>query len=322
MIGLADFKRFGILGMNRRNSRYTLVQNPRRLYPLVDDKLKTKALLESHELPTPPHYFSITRNFEIKFLRQLKHLSEFVIKPARGTEGRGILVIVDRVDGKWKKSSGELLSAEDIEYHAANILAGLYSLGGVTDQAFLEFRVRSHSVFRAVAYRGAPDIRMILYRGVPVMSMLRIPTKASDGRANLHQGAVGAGIDMAQGVTLGGVLRNRFVDIHPDTRARIGGIEIPFWNDILEIAVKTYPVFKLGYFGIDFVIDQILGPLILELNARPGLSIQLANRKGLRKRLDQVDSFGAHPEQMSWQDRLELSRRLNSLRNSGLDFHL
>ncbi|MRR31196.1 alpha-L-glutamate ligase-like protein, partial [bacterium] len=45
----------------------------------------------------------------------------------------------------------------------------------------------------------------------------------------------------------------------------------------------------LGYLGVDLVIDRDRGPLLLELNARPGLAIQLANRHGLRTRLDQVD---------------------------------
>ena len=84
---------------------------------------------------------------------------------------------------------------------------------------------------------------------------------------------------------MGGVHHSILIDRHPDTQVPIAGIRIPFWENILETAAKTFDVFKLGYIGIDFVIDQILGPLILELNARPGLSIQLANREGLLPRL-------------------------------------
>ena len=39
---LDALRREGILGINGRNARYTLKANPRRLYPLVDDKLRTK----------------------------------------------------------------------------------------------------------------------------------------------------------------------------------------------------------------------------------------------------------------------------------------
>ncbi len=310
MICLNPKKKFGLLGMNHRNGWYTLLRNPRHLYPLVDDKLKTKQCLEAHQLPSPELYFSINHNFELKFLREIKFLKEFVIKPARGAEGRGILVLVGKVGTKWQKASGELLSMDDIEYHVSNILAGLYSLGGLDDQAFIEYRVRSHVAFRSVAFQGVPDIRVILYRGVPLMCMLRLPTKESDGKANLHQGAVGAGLNMLEGVTLGGVHHSLLIDRHPDTQVPIAGLKVPFWESILETAAKTYEVFEMGYIGIDFVIDQILGPLILELNARPGLSIQLANREGLLPRLKAIDAYGPGVEELSGERRLEISREM------------
>jgi len=310
MLSLRDFQRSGLLGMNRRNACYTLAKNPRKFYPLVDDKLKTKERLYAYQLPSPELYFVIQHPFEVKYLRELKYLKEFVIKPARGAEGRGILVLVDKQGAVWKKASGEELSIDDVEYHVSNILAGLYSLGGTSDTAFLEYRVRSHIIFRSVAYRGVPDIRVILYRGVPVMAMLRLPTRESDGKANLHQGAVGAGVNILSGTSLGGVHHNRLIEKHPDTGGPIAGIQIPFWNDILEIAAKAHEVFNLGYFGIDFVIDHLLGPMILELNARPGLNIQLANREGLLPRLNAIDSFGKHIEEFPWQRRLEVSRKV------------
>lgn len=310
MLTFKTFRENGLLGMNRRNACYTLACNPRKYYPLVDDKLKTKELLYSHQLPAPELYFTIRQPFEVKFLREIKYLREFVIKPARGAEGRGILVLVDKQEKEWKKASGECLAIEDVEYHVSNILAGLYSLGGTSDIAFLEYRVRSHIIFRSVAYQGVPDIRVVLYRGVPIMSMLRLPTRESDGKANLHQGAVGAGVNMLEGVSMGGVHHNRLIDKHPDTGVPVAQIRIPFWNDILETAAKAYDVFKLGYFGIDFVIDHLLGPLILELNARPGLNIQLANRGGLLPRIRTVDSFGKSLEMLGWQRRLEVSRKI------------
>lgn len=300
----------GLLGMNRRNGLYVLQNNPRYLYPLVDDKLKTKELLEAHQIPTPELYFSITGNYELKAIREIKFLKEFVVKPARGAEGRGIVVLVDKQDKLWRKASGEVLSSEDLEYHVSNILAGLYSLGGTDDRAFIEYRVRSHNCFKKVAYQGVPDIRVILYKGIPLMCMLRLPTKQSDGKANLHQGAVGAGVEMLEGITLGGVHKNKLIDIHPDTQAPIEGLKIPFWNDILEIACKIYDVFPLGYIGVDFVIDHILGPLILELNARPGLNIQLANREGLLHRLNALDEVPMNPRELKWYDRMEVSQKM------------
>lgn len=312
MFGL-PFPKAGLLGMNRRNAEYILERNPRKYYPLVDDKLKTKQLLERHGLPVPPLYFEINYEFELKMLREIRHLREFVIKPVRGAAGRGILVIVGRQGHLWKKANGKLLSIDDIEYHLTNILAGLYSLGGTDDQAFIEYFVRSHPAFRHLAGQGVPDIRIVLYRGVPVMSMLRLPTQQSDGKANLHQGAAGAGIDMSKGVTLGAVHKNRLIDMHPDSGLPVAGLHIPFWDTIVETSVKISEIFKLGYMGVDFVIDSLLGPLILELNARPGLNIQLANRTGLLPRLKAVDRWGPDVEKFPASKRLEIMHQVTLL---------
>lgn len=302
--------RSGILGMNRRNADIISVLNPRKYYPLVDDKLKTKELLEKYHLPTPELYFSISGNYELRMLRELKFLREFVIKPARGAEGRGIMVIVDRQEKEWLKASGERYSAEDLQYHASNILAGLYSLGGSDDRAFIEYRVRSHAIFKKYAYQGVPDMRIILYKGVPLMGMLRLPTKQSDGRANLHQGAVGVGIRLEKGETFGGVHKGAVASIHPDTQQPLAGLKIPFWDQILEIASKLYDVFHLGYIGVDFVIDHLLGPMILELNARPGLTIQVANRQGLLTRLNVLERMIVDAPPRGWEERLALSHKM------------
>lgn len=301
--------------MNPRNANYILLHNPRHLYPLVDDKLKSKELLHQHDLPVPELYFTLSSNYELKAIREIKFLKEFVIKPARGAEGRGIWVLVDHQNKEWRKASGETVSSDDMVYHISNILAGLYSLGGRDDKAFIEYCVHPHAQFKNLTYQGVPDIRIILYQGIPVMAMLRLPTKESDGRANLHQGAVGAGIDMRAGKTLGGVHRNHIIDIHPDTQMPIAGFKIPFWKQITEVSSRIYDVFRLGYIGVDFVIDSFLGPLILELNARPGLNIQLANQQGLSPRLDGIDKimFGRNPANLRSRERLEIFQEMLGL---------
>ena len=55
----------------------------------------------------------------------------------------------------------------------------------------------------------------------------------------------------------------------------------------------------LGYLRVDMVIDNDRGPLILEMNARPGLSIQIANCTGLSnrvRRIDEIYDSSAAPE--------------------------
>jgi alpha-L-glutamate ligase-like protein len=148
-------------------------------------------------------------------------------------------------------------------------------------------------VFAEVSYEGVPDIRIITLLGYPAMAMLRLPTRMSNGKANLHQGAVGTGVNMATGVTLGGVFYNDAIDYHPDTLKSIVGIQVPYWDKILEIAASCYELTGLGYLGVDIVLDKDQGPLMLELNARPGLNIQIANREGGVQRYREIEAHAA-----------------------------
>jgi alpha-L-glutamate ligase-like protein len=280
----------GILGMNRRNAEYIMKYNPRPAFPLVDDKLLTKQLAERYRIPTPPLYHVIKHHGDIvRFEETLKGHREFVIKPARGAGGSGIILIIDRIKKEFIKQSGESISREKLSYHMNDILSGIYSLGGLEDQAIIEALIHPDPVFTAVTYKGVPDIRIIVYRGIPVMAMVRLPTKASDGKANLHRGALGVGINIARGTTLSGVHRSGVVTHHPDTGNSVKGIKIPHWESMLLVAAKAVDMTGLGYLGVDLVIDRQKGPLLLELNARPGLQIQIANRAGLRNRLELVD---------------------------------
>lgn len=285
-------KEKGILGINCRNADYILPLNLRELYPRVDDKLLTKTLCAPEKLPVPETYCAV-KNFgqigEIK--EKLDSLSDFVIKPSSGAGGRGVLVITGKKDQYYIKSDGSELSFADIRYHISTIISGLYSLGGQPDTAIIETRIKPHPVFKDISVEGTPDIRVIVYRGIPTLAMLRLPTALSKGRANLHQGAIAAGIDMESGITRGGVWKNKAIDIHPETNVSIVGVEVPFWDVIINTSVKLFDILELAYFGVDFVLDIDKGPILLEANARPGLAIQIANRIGLAKRLEYIDQF-------------------------------
>jgi len=291
-------RELGIVGMNQRNGEYIAGMNPRRYYPLVDDKLLSKELAEEAGLHVPALYAVIRSPHEIRDLpRIVAGHDEFVIKPANGAGGDGILVIDGRQSDTppvFRKASGKPATLDEIGLHLSNILAGAYSLGGRPDAAMIEYRVQFSPLFERISFQGVPDIRTIVYRGYPVMAMVRLPTTLSDGKANLHQGAIGAGVDMARGCTLDGVAHNRHVTHHPDTHAPVSGVDIPGWQHLLEMAARCGDITGLGYLGVDVVLDRDLGPLILELNARPGLSIQVANGEGLRHRIERIDRHVAH----------------------------
>lgn len=291
---LAGFRRLreaGVLGMNCRNADYIMRFNPRSAFPLVDNKILTKRLAAKHAIPTPRTICVVERQGDVAELKdKLACQREFVLKPARGAGGSGIVLIMDYKEGSFVKSSGRLMSWEDLSFHFSDVLSGIFSLGGLTDAAIVEALIHPHPLFSEIAYRGVPDIRILVYRGVPVMSMLRLPTKASDGKANLHRGAIGVGIDIGAGRTLSGVCRSRLITHHPDTGKPVAGMGIPSWEKMLHIAASATAMTGLGYLGVDLVIDRERGPVLLELNARPGLAIQLANRSGLVHRMNRVDS--------------------------------
>ncbi|MFZ4698778.1 MAG: alpha-L-glutamate ligase-like protein [Candidatus Methylumidiphilus sp.] len=302
-------RELGIMGMNQRNADFILLYNPRRNFPLVDDKRRTKELALAAGIAVPELYAVIEIEHQVDTLSQLlAPYEEFVIKPAHGSGGEGILVVTGNVNGRYRRTSGLLEDEDELKYHISNILSGMYSLGGLPDCALIEYRVDFDPIFDEVSYRGVPDIRTVVFRGVPVLAMIRLPTRMSDGKANLHQGAVGVGIDLATGLTSCGVWHDNTIDHHPDTGGVIAGLEIPHWDQILALTARCFDLVGLGYIGVDIVLDRKLGPLMLEINARPGLSIQLANRQGLLPRLRKIEALREIPS--SIEERTVLAKSL------------
>ena len=291
--------RQGILSINQRNSDFVLKYNSRQFYPLVDDKLQTKRLALNAGIAVPKLYAQVETEHQIKEIdRLLEPFTDFVIKPAHGSGGDGILVITGRIGDRYRLINGKLLSKQELSYHLSRLLSGAYSLGGHHDYAIIERRVIVDPVFSNISYQGVPDVRVITLLGYPAMAMLRLPTRSSGGKANLHQGAIGAGVDITTGSTRLGVCQNDITDHHPDTLQPISHVQIPYWHHILQIAAACYELTGMGYLGVDIVIDAHEGPLMLELNARPGLSIQIANQEGLLGRLRAIEARAAlHPHE-------------------------
>ncbi len=284
-----------ILGMNSRNLSYIKPNNKKRWIKLVDDKIRFKKILEKNDIPTPKLLGVIRNSKELSEFDWNDLPSSFVLKPTNGFGGEGIIVIfgenkkrTESGERLWVKGKGVKLDETALRNHINNILDGTYSRTNSPDVAFFEERIKLTKLFKPFAYKGIPDIRVIVYNRVPIMAMLRLPTRESDGKANLHQGGIGVGIDIATGVTTNAIMKDQMIDTVPGTRLVLSGIRIPHWDDILDIAIRTADVTKLGFAGIDIVIDRDQGPVVLEANARPGLAIQIANLAPLKERLEKV----------------------------------
>ncbi len=295
-------KSAGILGMNARNLEYVRPLNRRRSREIADNKLLSKRILRKNDLPVPGLIAKIRTEEELDRFDWSTLPGSFALKPNRGFGGEGIVVVYGKKKDRdparrhsvaggdaWVKANGSVITIDDLRTHIRNILDGSFSLTNTPDIAFFEERLTLLKLFKPYAYKGIPDIRVIVFNKVPVMAMLRLPTKESDGKANLQQGAIGVGIDLATGTTTTAVLgKSHIIDYVPKTRLALSGIRIPHWNEILRIAIESQHISGLGFLGADIAIDRDRGPVILELNARPGLSIQVANLSGLKSRLDRV----------------------------------
>ena len=276
--------RKSFLGINNRNLGYIYPGNLRKYHKLANDKSLTKVILEQNDLACPETYAIIDSLGEIETAwKSVTHLSELVIKPGRGHGGNGILILKKK-QGKWYSGKNRIKD-DEIYYHIANIIYGTFALSD-QDVAIIEEFIFPPQFFRDIYADGVPDIRIILHKNRPVLSMLRMPTSISKGKANLHQGGLAIGIDMLSGTLTEAFNGKKYYDFHPDSLVEIKGKVLPYWNELVQLSIATSEVFPLDYLGIDIILDRQKGPLVMEINLKPGLGIQLANKKGLKSLLE------------------------------------
>ncbi len=280
-----------VIGMNERNYRIINKLNPQEFRNYANDKALCKKVLEENEIPTPKTYCVIEAMREIEGkITSIEHLDDFVVKPAMGSGGQGILILKKIGEQQWSSPSGELYTRKELVMHIANILFGKFSKR-LFDKVIIEYRLIPHSDFQKIFKRGVPDFRIILLNAQPVMAMLRMPTEESDGKANLHAGAIGLGVDLETGRLTRGYnqITDKMVSRHPDSKVLFDGMKLPDWEKTLAISIATAKVFPLNYLGIDIVYDEKFGPMVIEINSRPGMQIQNVNSVGLKKVLEKID---------------------------------
>jgi alpha-L-glutamate ligase-like protein len=274
--------------MNRRNALIASF-NPREAIKSVNQKYETKQRLAEAGVPVPPTLALIGDEGALAGF-DFTHLPDaFAVKPNRGRRGEGVILVDGRVDGGWRQLNGTVLTPAMLTQHVRRIMSGELSLeGSQSDAALFEPLIRTHKDFARLVPYGLPDIRIICLGDVPLMAMTRLPTEESRGRANLHQGAVGAAIDFQSGTIFRSVLGQDEVWNHPSTGAALIGAAIPCWRETVDAARRCSGALGLGYVGVDLVIDETLGVQVLECNGYPGLEIQNINAAGLGGRIDLV----------------------------------
>ena len=289
---------------NERNKIY-LRKNNTKGRVIADSKYKTKRILEKGGVGVPKLITRFKTTAEVEAFGWQELSGNFVVKPVSGYGGEGILIIRKKVESlkskgenpKFQMMDGKTVTIDEIKNHCQEILAGRFSLHGMPDSVIVEERIKIHPMFLSITKAGTPDIRVIVYNRVPVMAMLRVPTEKSKGKANLQQGAIGLGVDLATGITTFGIEGKseeikKIYDFGKKKMIKVNGIRIPMWREILETAVNCQKAIPgLGFLGVDVVLDKEKGPVVLEVNARPGLSIQICNKAGLRLRMEKVEDI-------------------------------
>jgi len=280
-----------VIGINKRNIEFIYPNNHRKHFNLSDDKSICKTHLHKHKIPTTPTYVIIESlgGLQEKWLEASKH-DTLAIKPARGRGGGGILILEKINDSSWRTPSGKIHTKDTIFSHLANIVFGVYSFGS-QDKAIIEYCIVNHELFQNIYPNGIPDIRIIAYQNQLIMGMIRIPTDESDGKGNLHQGAIGVALDINTGKIGKGFNGKEYLSSHPDSGVKFEGSQVPHWDEILNIAVNTANSLPLKYLGLDIVIDHNLGPLIIEVNARPGIEIQNVNQIGILEQIEKINKI-------------------------------
>lgn len=307
-------KRTAILGLNSRTQLYAYKYNTKRGKNVANSKAISNRVLTKAGIPTPKLFVKFKNPNQISSFDWKSLPSAFAVKPSRGLGGEGIIVVKRFSKDKegWITTSRSKVGVDDLKLHVSDILEGAHSMGNFPDVGIIQEYVGRHKTFKKYAYRGTPDIRIIVFNKVPIMAMLRLPTKESKGRANLHQGAIAVGVDIATGITTRAYWHGEFIKHKPtyiaatdirglfglfkkprkkETKRKLHGIKIPNWTTVLTTAVRAQEVSGLGYCGVDIVLHPDKGPMVLELNAQPGLQIQMANLAGLKKRLDRVEEL-------------------------------
>ena len=287
-------RRDTLIGINRRNVTLVYAFNPRRFYPEADDKLLCKELMDkkgvalARTLAICPGLFAIPET-----LRTLEGLEDFVVKPANSSGGDGILVVGKKLGpGRWRKAGTGEITSDEIRQRLAEIVFGAFS-SDLEDRAFVEERVFPHPVFDALWPDGLCDVRVITLEAEPIFCMVRVPTQASQGKANLHQGGIGLALDLRTGVTMRAYSRGAAITVHPESGAAVVGVQMPDWPRLLDVARTSARAVQLRYLGVDIVVDKDRGPLVLEVNARPGLEIQNVHGAGMGAALPPQLQVGA-----------------------------
>lgn len=326
---------YSILGINRRNLEYIKKLNPQKNIRLADNKYKTKQFLEQRGIPVPKTYAHITERKQLLDFDFGSLPSDvFVAKPNKWSKWKWIFILkrlpsVSHESNHWifqqiSASIEDYLYRDLVDYpygytyrdtvlsdrvlkkKLVAVLEWNYTLANRPDTILVEEKILPGSGFEQFCEYGLADIRVIVCNLVPVAAMLRVPTAKSWWVANLAQGGMAFGVDIAtwQIRTLATDSKIYYKDF-PEEYKHLYKFTIPFWDDILLHSANIQYFVNMGYIWVDWVITAD-GPKLLEVNGKAWLEIQNIIGMPLQRSLDKITDLDISTPQ-KW---LEIARSL------------
>lgn len=238
---------------------------------LVNDKYVFHCVSQYHHLPVPRIHGVFRKGNFVAADGEGNAVQgevdrKVVLKPVRGMQGKGIYFV--NLNDISSSSGGARRNALPDGFREASL---------ATDFVVQEF-IRQHPLLDEINPHSLNTIRIITLltgenQAEPVAAMLRT---SSDKLPvdNFSTGGIVIGIDMETGnLNREGFLKNPYgttVASHPETGRRFSDIQVPFWKELKEVAVRAQEIFcQLKSIGWDFAISES-GPVLIEGNIEWG----------------------------------------------------
>ena len=239
-----------------QRKKYLLIYHQRVMYRLVNQKGATRSKVD------------FAQRFPVQYGRELLDLrtcdfaafeaffqkhQKIIIKPDNASYGRDISVF---------------------EFTDALQAAQIYARYA-QKEFFCEEFIRQHRVLQALNSHAVNTVRVLVLQDGDETKIIGAALRSGSGDNvvdNLKHGGIGANVNVETGVvdTVGKDYAGVTYERHPNTGVAFRGLQIPFWQEAMDMIREMHPQLKeCAVLGWDVAVTE-QGPLIVEINNAPG----------------------------------------------------